>query len=115
MAAELAAMSGSKQMRGRSVVFQTTKVPLGTHVPKLIAEHIVPLPKRSRNPAFQRGWYFSSKSAIVPLTLPPTAAEFKGVGQAAGRSLDTGELSMCSTRGPGGASFQRRATVHADG
>src|SRR6266436_1166721 len=36
-------------------------------------------------------------------------------GQTAGGSLDTGELSLGSTRGPGGASFQRCAAVHADG
>jgi predicted dehydrogenase len=32
-----------------------------------------------------------------------------------GGSLDTGELSLGSTRGPDGASFQRCAAVHADG
>jgi hypothetical protein len=36
-------------------------------------------------------------------------------GQTAGGSLDTGELSMGSTRGPAGASFQRCAAVRADG
>jgi predicted dehydrogenase len=36
-------------------------------------------------------------------------------GQTAGGSLDTGELSLGSTRGPGGAPFQRCADVHADG
>src|ERR1700682_152172 len=36
-------------------------------------------------------------------------------GQNAGGSLDPGELSLGSTRGPGGASFQRCPAVHADG
>jgi predicted dehydrogenase len=36
-------------------------------------------------------------------------------GQTAGGSLDTGELSLGSTRGSGGASFQRCTAVRADG
>jgi hypothetical protein len=36
-------------------------------------------------------------------------------GQTAGGPLDTGELSLGSTRGPGGTSFQRCADVHAEG
>jgi hypothetical protein len=36
-------------------------------------------------------------------------------GRTAGGSLDTGELSLGSTRGPGRASFQRCAAVQADG
>jgi hypothetical protein len=36
-------------------------------------------------------------------------------GQTAGGSLDTGELSLGSTRGSGRAAFQRCAVVHAGG
>jgi hypothetical protein len=54
--------------------------------------------------------------AIVPAD--PRQATYIQVSEftvRAGKSLDTGELSLGSPRGPGRAAFQRCPTVYADG
>jgi hypothetical protein len=56
--------------------------------------------------------------AIVPADSsqePPSYCARRAGRQTAGGSLNTGALSLGSTGGPGGASFQRCAAVHADG
>jgi hypothetical protein len=94
--------------------------------------HIVGLQARTA-PAFNRvrdlvaeGYVGKVLSCTMIITTPAWGTEFtrdwaymadrsSGNTQTAGGSLDTGALSLGSTRGPGGTSFQRCAAVRAHG